>query len=58
MVSIKLKDLEVSNLTFEEVKMKNGILRLPRLDDKEIPQIIIPRIYLKHAWSAQVREIF
>ena len=46
MVSIKLKDLEVSNLTFEEVKIKNGILRLPRIDDKDIPQIIIPRIYL------------
>ena len=46
MVSIKLKDLEVSNITFEEINMKSGILRLPRIDDKEIPQIIIPRTYL------------
>jgi len=46
MASIKLKDLEVSQLSFEEVKMKNGILRLPRIDDKDIPNIILPRIYL------------
>ena len=46
-MAIKFSDLEVSNLSVEQVKLGNNTtLLLPRLNNKEVPCIILPKITL------------
>ena len=48
-MAIKFSDLEVSNLGVEQVKLGNNTtLLLPRLNNNEVPCIILPKIYLSH----------
>jgi hypothetical protein len=49
MTSVKFEKLDVSKLVFEEVTLPNKkTILLPRIDGKEIPNIILPRIELTH----------
>ena len=48
-MAIKFSDLEVSNFGVEQVKVeKNTALILPKLNNKEVPCIILPKVTLSH----------
>ena len=48
-MAIKFSDLEVSNFGVEQVKLGNNTtLILPRLNNKEVPCIILPKVTLSH----------
>ena len=53
MTSIKFEELDVSKLSFEEVKLQNKTtLLLPRLDGKEVPGIKLPTIENYTLWRS------
>ena len=59
MTSIKFEELDVSKLSFEEVKLQNkNTLLLPRLDGKEVPGIRLPRIELTHYGVPKLGQYF
>ena len=48
-MAIKFSDLEVSNFDIEQIKLSNNTtLLLPRLNNKEVPCIILPKVTLSH----------
>ena len=48
-MAIKFSDLEVSNFDIEQIKLSNNTtLLLPRLNNKEVPFIILPKVTFSH----------
>jgi hypothetical protein len=59
MANIKFEKLDVSKLSFEEVMLPNKkSLLLPRIDDKELPSYILPRINLTHYGIPKLGQYF
>ena len=48
-MAIQFSDLEVANFDIEQIKLSNNTtLLLPRLNNKEVPCIILPKVTLSH----------